>query len=244
MIAQTRAELLKLRSTRTTLGLVLGMAALIVFIALLTGLLTKPAHLASNTDQRNLFDLGSITGLFSALAGTLLITSEYRYGTIHPTFLFTPRRSRVVVSKLLAGAGAGLVFALTGTGLAFALGYVCLKARGIPIELTRRDITLLLVGAAVAVALWGMIGVAVGTIVRNQVGSIIGLLAWIFVAESLLFAFAPSVGRYSPSEAENALLGARTAHLLTPLAGAGVLLAWTAVLAICAVTIIRKRDVT
>lgn len=243
MIAQTRAELLKLRSTRTTLGLVLGMATLIIFISLLTGLLTKTPHLTSHADQRNLFDLGSITGLFSALAGTLLITSEYRYGTIHPTFLFTPRRARVIASKLLAGAGAGFGFALCGTGLAFALGYACLAARNIPVTLTGHDVTLLILGAAVAVTLWGMIGVAVGTLVRNQLGSIIGLLAWIFVAESLLFAFAPSVGRYSPSEAEDALLGVKAAHLLTPLAGAGVLLAWTAALAICAIAIVGRRDV-
>ena len=40
MIAQVKAELLKVRSTRTTLGLVLGMIALILLFALLTGLLS------------------------------------------------------------------------------------------------------------------------------------------------------------------------------------------------------------
>ena len=41
MIAQTKAELLKIRSTRTTIGIVLGMVALILLFALLSGLLTK-----------------------------------------------------------------------------------------------------------------------------------------------------------------------------------------------------------
>ena len=41
MIAQIRAELLKIRSTRTTLGLVLGMIALILLFTLLTGLLSN-----------------------------------------------------------------------------------------------------------------------------------------------------------------------------------------------------------
>ena len=40
VIAQTRAELLKIRSTRTTLGLVLGMIALILLFGLLAGLLS------------------------------------------------------------------------------------------------------------------------------------------------------------------------------------------------------------
>ncbi len=41
MIAQVRAELLKIRSTRTTIGLVVGMIALILLFSLLSGLLTK-----------------------------------------------------------------------------------------------------------------------------------------------------------------------------------------------------------
>ena len=42
MIAQIRAELLKIRSTRTTIGLILGMIALILLFTLLTGLLSLP----------------------------------------------------------------------------------------------------------------------------------------------------------------------------------------------------------
>src|SRR5262249_28728912 len=71
MIDQIRAELLKIRSTRTTLGLVAGMVALIVFFALLTGLVTKAPHLTTAEDQRGLLNVGSIAGLFSALAGVM-----------------------------------------------------------------------------------------------------------------------------------------------------------------------------
>src|SRR5690242_10874674 len=88
MIAQIRAELLKIRSTRTTIGLILGMIALILLFTLLTGLLTHPSGLASREDQRQLLSLGSLAGVFSALAGVLLVTSEYRFGTIRPTILF------------------------------------------------------------------------------------------------------------------------------------------------------------
>ncbi|MGH2871675.1 MAG: hypothetical protein ACRDL5_04340, partial [Solirubrobacteraceae bacterium] len=95
MIAQIRAELLKIRSTRTTLGLILGMVALIVLFTLLTGLLSHPAALASKENQRELLSLGSFASVFSALAGVLLVTSEYRFGTIRPTILFNPARSRV-----------------------------------------------------------------------------------------------------------------------------------------------------
>jgi hypothetical protein len=47
MIAQIRAELLKIRSTRTTFGLILGMVSLILLFTLLTGLLTHPSGLGT-----------------------------------------------------------------------------------------------------------------------------------------------------------------------------------------------------
>ena len=68
MIAQTHAELLKIRSTRTTTGIVLGMIALILLFSLLSGLLTKAPDLTSPENQRGLLSVGSLAGVFSALA--------------------------------------------------------------------------------------------------------------------------------------------------------------------------------
>ena len=70
MIAQSKAELLKIRSTRTALGLVLGMIALVVLTTLLTGLLTKAGSLSTREDQRTLLAAGSpwCTGAEAAVA--------------------------------------------------------------------------------------------------------------------------------------------------------------------------------
>jgi ABC-2 type transport system permease protein len=244
MIAQTRAELLKIRTTRTTLGLVLGMIALILLFGLLSGLLTKAPHLLTKDDQRAVLGVGGIAGVFSALVGVLLVTSEYRFGTIRPTFLFTPRRSRVIAAKLAASMLAAVAFGIVGEGLGFALGYLTLTGRGIHIVLNGGDITLLLLGTLAGIILWAGIGVGVATIVRNQVGTIIGLLAWGFIVESLLFAFVPSVGRLTPGEAQNALTGLTTQHLLSPTAGAATLIAWVAALMLAALTLSARRDVT
>jgi len=244
VIAQVQAELLKIRSTRTTLGLVAGMVALIVLFALLTGLLTKAPHLTTPEDQRGLLNIGSIAGLFSALAGVMLITSEYRHGTIRPTFLFDPRRSQVLAAKAIAGLLAGAAFGVVGEALGFGIGYLTLSARGIPFALTTAQAALMLGGGLAAVALWAVIGIAVGAIVRNQVGTIIGLLAWGLIIDSLLFAFMPSVGRFSPNQAENALEGLTTKHLLPAAAGAAVLIAWAAALTIAGILATARRDVT
>ena len=244
MIDQIRAELLKIRSTRTTLGLVAGMVALIVLFALLSGLLTKAPRLTTTEDQRGLLDVGSTAGLFSALAGVMLITGEYRHGTIKPTFLFDPRRSRVLAAKAIASLLAGIAFGLVGLALGFGIGALALHARGIPFALSTGQAALLIGGGLAAVALWGGIGVAVGAIVRSQVGAIVGLLVWGLIVDSLLFAFVPSVGRYSPNRAESALEGLTAKHLLPAAAGGAVLLAWAAALTIAGIVATARRDVT
>ncbi len=243
MIDQLKAELLKIRSTRTTIGLVLGMIALILLFSLLSGLLTKAPHLTSAEDQRGVLSVGSLAGVFSALAGIMLVTSEYRYGTIKPTFLFTPKRSRVIAGKLAAGLLAGLVFGIVGEGLGFGIGYATLSARGLHLALDGGQITLLLAGTLIGTALWGTIGVGLGSIVHNQVGAIIGLLAWGFVIENLLFAFVPSVGRFAPVHANNAFIGFTDHHLLSALAGALILVAWAVCLAAAGTLLTARGDV-
>jgi len=244
VIAQTRAELLKIRSTRTTLGIVLGMIALILLFSLLSGLLTKAPNLTSSEDQRGLLSVGSTAGVFSALAGIMLVTSEYRFGTIRPTFLFNPRRSRVLAAKLAAGLLAGIVFGVVGEGLGFAIGYASLAGRGIDYNLDAAQTALLLLGALAGVALWGALGVGIGAIVRNQVGAIVGLLAWGLIAENLLFAFVPSVGRFAPVHAQDGLMGLTSRHLLPAAAAGAVLLAWTIAFALAAAALAARRDVS
>ncbi len=244
MIAQLKAELLKVRSTRTTIGLFAGVIGLTLLIVLLTGLLNHPDDLASKHDQRGLFAPGAVALIFSGLAGVLLVTSEYRYGTIRPTFLFMPRRARVLSAKLTAGLLAGLVFGAVSLGLAVGIGSLILSARGIPSALSGGDLALIVFGGLAGIALRGAFGVGLGAILRNQVGAVITLLAWDFVVNSLLFGLAPSVGRFMPTPAADALMGLKTTHLLSPAAGGAVLLVWTAVLALAGLGLTLRRDVT
>lgn len=244
MIPQIRAELLKIRSTRTTLGLLLGLIGLVLLFSLLTGLLTNAPLLSGKENQLTLVGDGTIAGVFSALAGIMLVTSEYRFGTIRPTFLFNPNRDRVFGSKIVAGAIAGFVFGVIGEGLVLFVGTIILSARGIPFALSGGDMALLLVGTLIGSALWGVIGVGLGAIIPNQVGAVIILLAWGFVAENIVFGLLPSVGRYMPVHAQNAMIGLTSAHLLGAGLGAAVLVAWTVVLCAAGLSLLRRRDVS
>lgn len=244
MTAQIKAELLKVRSTRTTVGLLVGMIALTLLTVILSGLLSHPDALASQRDQLDLFGNGGVALIFSSLAGVLLITSEYRYGTIHPSLLLTPRRWRVLTAKLTAGLLAGLAFGAAAIALALGIGSLILAARGIPPALHERQVALLIAGGLAGVALRGALGVGLGAIVRNQVAAVIALLAWDFVINGLLFGLAPSVGRFMPTLAANALMGLKTPHLLPPAAGGAVLALWTLILALAGLALTQRRDVT
>jgi hypothetical protein len=243
MIAQIRAELLKIRSTRTTIALILGMIALILLFTLLTGLLTHPTGLASKEDQRQLLSVGSLAGVFSALAGVLLVTSEYRFGTIRPTILFNPVRSQVLAVKVLAGALGGIAFGVLGEAIGWAIGYAILDGRGITVVLSSGDILLLTLGGLAGVAVWGAIGAGLGAIIHNQVGAVIMLLAWGLVIDNLLFGLVPSVGRFMPDRASDALMGLRVHHLISPGAGAITLIAWAGALGMLGLALSVRRDI-
>ena len=102
---------------------------------------------------------------------------------------------------------------------------------------------LLTLGGLAGVALWGAIGTGLGAIIHNQVGAVITLLAWGFVVDNLLFGLAPSVGRFMPTRALDAMMGLKVHHLLSPGAGAVILIVWAAALAAVGIALTARRDI-
>jgi ABC-type transport system involved in multi-copper enzyme maturation permease subunit len=241
---QLRAELLKIRSTRTTIGLLLGLIALALLFTILTCTLSPMDQFVTEQDQSSLLSFGSIAGVFAALAGVMLFTSEYRFGTIRPTSLFNPNRSRLFATKITAGVLSGLVFGVIGEGLVFGVGLMILKIRGVPILMTGANETELIVGAIIGTALWGAIGVALGSIVPNQVGAVISLLAWGFVVENLVFGLLPKIGRFLPVHAADSMMGPIQEKLLPGNAATAVVIAWAVVLSLIGVELLKRRDVS
>ena len=216
MTAQLRSELLKLRTTRTVALLLLGAAGLTLFGACIEGLSPTRAELMTEETQRSLLGAGITAVLFATFAGLVAVTSEFRYGTIRPTLLVQPRRRVVLAAKLAATALAGLVFAAVCVALALGAGRVILSARGVDLALTGGELLGVAGGTAAASVLGAWLGVAVGTLIRNQAGAIIALAAYAFAVDAVLFAAAPSVGRFLPGKAGDGLAGLPDEHLLAP----------------------------
>ncbi len=199
MIGQLRAELLKQRSTPTALFLFLAMVGFVALAVALHVLALGAASLSTHSHQLEVFQVGTRAGmLFAALVGAIAITAETRYGTIRPTFLVTPRRGPVLTAKLAVSGLTGIIFGLLAEGLMAGSATIAFSARGISNQLTGGDYLQLLVGGGAAAALSGVLGVAIGALVRNQVGVLVGLCTWMFFIESVSSSFIPGVARFMP----------------------------------------------
>jgi ABC-type transport system involved in multi-copper enzyme maturation permease subunit len=227
MTRQLGSELLKLRTTRTVPALLLAAAALTLLGACVEGLSPGAAEQAGRATQRSMFAAGVTAVLFATFAGLIAVTGEFRYGTIRPTLLVQPRRRVVLGAKLTAAALVGVLFAVACVAVAFAAGLAILTARGVGVALEAGDIAPLTLGTTIATVMGALIGVAVGALIRNQAGAIVAVAAYAFAVDAVLFAAAPSVGRYLPGKAGDGLAGRPVDDLLAPGAGAAVLALWT-----------------
>jgi ABC-2 type transport system permease protein len=227
MTARVRSELLKLRTTRTLSLLLLAAAALTVLGAVLEGISPTDAELAREATQREMFGAESSAVFFATFAGVIAVTSEFRYRTIDPTLLSEPRRLVVLKAKLIVAALMGAVIAAACVTISFTLGHAIAELRDVDLALTVGERAALVAGTVTGSMLSAMIGVAVGMLIRNQVGAVLAVAAYAFAIDAPLFAAVPSLGRYLPGKAGDGLIGMPDPELLAPLGGAAFVLAWT-----------------
>jgi len=243
---QLRAELFKLRSTRTALGLFAAMTGLVLLAVVLHSLLPAAA-LANRNNQLTILGRGEFLGaLFAALLGALSVTAEIRHGTIRPTFRFTPRRDRVIAAKVLASVLIGAGFGLVAGTVAAAAGAAALRTRGIDVRLDSGDYVLLVAGSMAAAALWAAIGVGVGAIVRHQVPTVAGICAWLLFVEGLLAGDLVGLGdvfKFLPGSAATAISGQEPETLLAPAVALGLLAVYAAAAAVAGAFATSHRDV-
>jgi ABC-2 type transport system permease protein len=174
--------------------------------------------------------------------GAMISAGEYRSRTATDSFLTTPRRWRVVAVKLVTAAGAGLVFGALAAGTALAVAAHVYGLKGYTFPLSSSEAWRILVGAMVSASLLGALGSATGSLVRNQVGVIVGWLVWLTIAESIVVGLVPDIGRWLPGAASRGLvLDPNGDFLAQPVAGL-VLATYGLVIAASAILIERRRD--
>jgi ABC-2 type transport system permease protein len=121
---------------------------------------------------------GSLTGaapglMVAASFGVLAVAGEHTSGMIRTTLLACPRRGLVLAAKATVTAGWLFVAALAACSLASLVGAAMLSgdgyAPGAPMPA--------LLGVALCFSVTGVLGLAVGTLLRNPAGAVTAMLA-------------------------------------------------------------------
>jgi ABC-2 type transport system permease protein len=248
MRALVHAEVLKLR-TRTAAWLLLATLGLMA--------LTITFTVGDTNASVSLDDPGLLAGIVGisfgvpevwvVLLGGLAFTQEFRYGTITSTYLGEPRRTRVLVAKWLSVALASVVITIATLALSATFGIALISSRNGDVTLATQFWQM--AGAALVVmAAYGVIGVAVGALVRNQIAAVVGVLVWMLAVEQTVIAAFPAIGRWMPGGATSAFLQLGSAlsldgKLLSAPVGGLVLLGYTAVAVTLALLLTPRRDV-
>jgi ABC-2 type transport system permease protein len=233
-----KAELLKLRTTRT-FAVVVGVSALFSMVLAVLG-----AALGKNTNAHELFTNNSITYVI-VLLGAIGMTGEWRHRTITSTILASPDRVRLLSAKAVASAAAGVVLVFLVTAVTMIAGTIALKAGGHTTLGAGGLADVMWRNLAVAAVL-GPFGVAIGALGRNQIVTVVGLIAVAAVLEPGIFGASHAVGRFGPlAEAPGAVLGGSaetTDGLLAAGPALAVMVAWAAAAFGAAALRLRGRD--
>jgi hypothetical protein len=182
--------------------------------------------------------------------GVLVVTNEYSSGMVASTFLATPKRLRVFFAK-------GAVFCTVVGGLSlvmtfvnFYVGNAVLAAYpAMPhLALGHNDVLRSVLGMALTSTLMGLIGLSLGTILRNTAGGITASVAVLFVLPLILEALPESwrnqVEKYWPTQAGSQLEAVtRPAHALSAWWGTGDLALFVAILLSVAGWMLARRDI-
>ncbi|MER5280041.1 ABC transporter permease [Streptomyces sp. NPDC002809] len=233
-----RSEWMKLwsvRSTGFTMGLavilvmVIGVAACFVFDP--TG--TTPAD--AGTDGVSLATNGAMLAqLCFGVLGVIFSAGEYGNGMIRATMSAVPRRAPVLWAKALVLAVAAFLVAGVTVAVTFVLGAGALDGTAFGLSLSDPGVLRALAGTTAYLALVGVIGVALGFVLRSVAGGVAVIAGVVFVIDSLTFVLPASVADavipYLPGHAGRAMMSLHGgSDLLSPGAGAAVLVGWAVV---------------
>jgi hypothetical protein len=242
------AELLKMRTARTFYGYALAALAFVpASVALAISTAGQPGSAALNSSEgvRHVMASAWSGGSIVLILGIMLVTGEFRHSTVTSTFLVSPDRRRVVAAKLAAAGGVGLTIAAVAAALTLATAVPWLAAKDVHVSIVSADVGVVLLGVMAATALYALVGVGVGALIRNQTAALTVALVWTFLVEALLVSLVPAVGRWLPGGAASALTFTPAVHGgLLPIWGAAlVLIGYGLTFAAAGTQLLVRRDI-
>ena len=241
-----RAELRKVRATPTTWWLLLGTAAIGVVgtLAPLIAADGDAADLLSDHDLQQAMHGAAAGAILVIVAGIIGMAGEWRFGQATQTFLTTPQRWRVVMAKSVTYMGVGALYGVAAGAGATATAWAWYRANDLALPLGRSAVWLTLLGCLAVSVLFGLVGVGVGAVARNQVAGIVAAVGWHALVEPALFTASPSVFKWLPGIASFSLRRQPADGLLAIGTATAVLVGFVVASLAVGVWFVERDDVT
>ncbi|MYS84699.1 ABC transporter permease [Embleya scabrispora] len=233
------AKLWSLRSTWITLALALVflVAFGLIAAAQYESRFSSGRHMDADFADSTAVSLSLFGTNFAQLAlgvlGVLVTAGEYSTGMIRSTLVGVPRRLPVLWAKAAVFGLIAFAVGLVGVFTAFPIGSGIVSSTPAAIGISDSGVLRSLLGAGLYLGLVGVIGVALGALLRSVAGGISVLVASLMLIPGLTSLLPSSwqnhVKLYLPSEAGQSMFELHHgAHTLTPTAGLVVFLGWAA----------------
>jgi hypothetical protein len=257
------AEATKIRSVRSTMWTLLVAIAATAGIGSLICLARASRWSQLSLHDKRTFDatMFSLRGVFLAqlaigVLGVLVISSEYSTGMIRTTLAAVPQRRILLIAKVIVFALVAFAVALVGCFGAFFAGQAILAGKTFTtiagatmhagVSISSPGALRAVVGGAVYLTAIGLLGLALGVLLRRTAGAIATLFGLVLVLPALASAL-PSpwdtnVTKYLPSDTGLALFSTHhTSDHLTTAAALAVLVAYVVVgLGVAGVALVRR----
>ena len=249
-----RAEWTKFWSVRSTMYTFISLVVVTIGISALLCL-----AVAANWDDIKPADRAqidpvsqSLSGVFLGqmaiiVLGALVISAEYSTGGIRTTLTAVPQRLRLLFAKALVLAVMAFVAGVITMFPSFWLGQKVLATAdaGIEVSLSDPNVLRAVLGGALYVAACGMLGFALGALLRHTAGAITVAIGIVFVLP-IVSNFLPGTWGENVGKVLNAG-GAitNTRHVdgqLEPWTGYAVFSLWWIILLALAAVLMRRRD--
>ena len=249
------SEFTKFRSLRSTMWTLLAAIVLMIGIGALFSAVTASQYHTFNWAERAAFNpvTTSLNGVIFAVVafgvlGVLLMGGEYSTGMIRSSLTAVPRRLPVLWGKVAVFAGSIFSVSLVASFIAFFLGQALLSSHHLGVPITAPDALRSVIGAALYVTVAGLIGVALGALLRNTAAGI-AIFASVFFVVPLLATLLPAsisdhLAQYLPSNAGGVIWGgaAFVPNALSPWTGFALLCGYAAVLIGAGAWRLRRSD--
>jgi ABC-type transport system involved in multi-copper enzyme maturation permease subunit len=253
------SEWIKMRTLRSTWLTIGGILFALVTFGLIAALTASgqvevtggqggPPGFAGTDPVSTVLAGANFAVLIVAVLGAIVGAREFSTGMIRTTLAAVPRRLPVLWGKLVTFVGVLTPVALVGVLVSFFAGMAILDAGGAATAAWSDDgVARAVLGTAAYLVGLGVIGVALGVLLRSTAGGIGTVIGAVLFVPTLASALLPDswdgVLKYLPSNAGQAFTSLTPSDtLLSPGAGMAVFTGWVVLAIVGAAIALKRRD--